>query len=390
MPLTLRVAGVHGPVAGVQVSRQNGSTWDRLAATDEEGVARLSLDPTTLPLLLLFEARSGYWPKVIRAAVTNGEAEIRLVPLPRAGPRGWWHTVLGGVAGARWAGRGIRVGILDTGAGPHPCLTHVESAGAWVRGNVLRDREAGRDVAQHGTQVAGLVAGREEQPGDYVGVAPAVTAIVGRVFSPREGAGHDDVANAIEALVDEHAVHLLNLSLGGLSPAETERDAVAYAFDQGVVMIAAAGNDRGPIHYPAAYDEVVAVGALGKSGEGSELARAGIYVAPDEPAEPESGLYLAEFSCHGPELGCAAPGVEIISPVPCPGPDGEFTSFTGTSAAGPIACATLAILLAEDPAYAEMEPDRARAEYALRLLRRSCRDLGFSPERQGAGLPTLA
>lgn len=86
-----------------------------------------------------------------------------------------------------------------------------------------------------------------------------------------------------------------------------------------------------------------------------------------------------------------APGVDIISTVPSTGERNcEFTAMSGTSMSAPIACGALAILLAADTDYLRMEPDRDRADHALEVLRRSCRDLGFSEERQGAGLPTLS
>ncbi|HSL83052.1 MAG TPA: S8 family serine peptidase, partial [Thermoanaerobaculia bacterium] len=145
---------------------------------------------------------------------------------------------------------------------------------------------------------------------------------------------------------------------------------------------------NGPAEFPAAYEEVVAVSALGKLGEGSELARAEAYVARGEPFDEREGFYPADFSCHGPEVTCIAPGVDIISTVPSStGDPCEFAPISGTSMATPIASGALAILLARDRLYLEMGPTRKRAEYAIEVLLRSCRDLGFSKDRQGAGLP---
>lgn len=390
MPLTIRVLGGGLPIAGVRVSRQAGRVWEYVGRTDPEGFARWRVDPSILPLRLLFEAPSGFWPRNVSFREAEGEATVELTPLPRRGPTGWWHACLGPSAGTRVAGDGIRVGILDTGVGPNPCLEHVVHAGAWFDGQYASGQEATRDVAWHGTQVAGLVAARGREPDDYVGIAPGVTAIAGRVFSPDSGSmGSDDVANAIEALIGEHDVHLINLSLGGADRSDVEEEAIADALDRGVLVFSASGNHGGSVWYPAAYRDVVAVSALGKRDEGSELARSGTYVAENEPFDDSSGLYAADFSGHGEEVGCAAPGVEVITTVPCLESVTEFAPMTGTSAASPVACAALAIRLAADSAHGKMQPVRERAEYALEVLRASCRDLGFSRERQGAGLPTV-
>jgi subtilisin len=239
--------------------------------------------------------------------------------------------------------------------------------------------------------VTGLVAARACTEGDYVGIAPGVVVIVARVFSETTGrAGHDDVANAIEALVRDHGVHLINLSFGGANPVPVEHEAILDALDSGTVVLAASGNENGPVQFPAAYEEVIAVGALGRLGEGSELARSGTYVADGEPFDASGGLYPADFSCHGPEVTCIAPGVDIISTVPSSASDAcEFAAMTGTSMATPIACAALAMQLAQDREYLRMNPTRERADYALGKLLGACRDLGFPEARQGAGLPVV-
>lgn len=130
------------------------------------------------------------------------------------------------------------------------------------------------------------------------------------------------------------------------------------------------------------------MGALGKTGEGGEFARAGQYVA-DGKVNGE-GYYIAEFSASGATLGCVAPGIDVISTVPSSSTGASpLAGMCGTSMATPIACGALATRLARDPVYMRMEPTRARATRARKVLLRSCRDLGFDKARQGCGLPSV-
>jgi subtilisin family serine protease len=102
----------------------------------------------------------------------------------------------------------------------------------------------------------------------------------------------------------------------------------------------------------------------------------------------QEGLYLANFSCFGSEITCAAPGVGIISTVPA-GDElaAPYASMCGTSMASPAACAAVAVLLSQDPDYPRMPRDETRAEMARNILRRNCRDIGLDPHYQGSGVP---
>jgi subtilisin len=390
--LRIRVVAEERPVPGVRIYRQLPGGWEAVGATDRDGVQTWKVDPAIFPLTLVLKPASGYWDRYVRFEHADLEAAVSLEPLAWTGPLGWWHACMGPAAGRDGAGAGIRVGVVDTGFGPSDCLDHVTGVGAWIDGVSLPGTEAARDVSNHGTHVTGLLAARPCSRTTYAGMAPAVSAFVVRVFSDASWAGADDIASAIEQLVEEHEVHLINLSVGDSGESsEDERATIRYAFDHGALVVAAAGNDGGAIHYPAAYAEPVAVGAVGRTGEGSAFAREGGYRTDRAPAVSDEGLYAAEFSSHGPGLSCVAPGVDLISTVPA-SPDEKgspLAGMCGTSQAAPVACGALAILLARDPEYMSMEPSRLRSEKARRILVQSCRDLGFEPDRQGVGLPTV-
>ncbi|TIU03552.1 MAG: peptidase S8/S53 subtilisin kexin sedolisin, partial [Mesorhizobium sp.] len=99
------------------------------------------------------------------------------------------------------------------------------------------------------------------------GVAPGVTLRSYRVF-PHKGGGatNYDIMNAIDRAVQD-GCHVVNLSLGGGAEDEAVRAAIGSALDNGVLVVAAAGNDgRKPVSYPAALPFCVAVSAAGWTG----------------------------------------------------------------------------------------------------------------------------
>jgi len=118
------------------------------------------------------------------------------------------------------------------------------------------------DDNSHGTHVAGTVAQSTNNGNGVAGVAFNCSLMPVKVLD-RNGSGtYENVAAGI-IWATNHGAKVINLSLGGSFPSETLKNAVAYAFNNGVTVIAAAGNDgRDTVSYPAAYDDyVIAVGA---------------------------------------------------------------------------------------------------------------------------------
>jgi serine protease len=137
----------------------------------------------------------------------------------------------------------------------------------------------------HGTHVAGTVA---QSTNNSIGVAGIAfnTCLMPVKVLDRKGRGtYASVAEGIRWAVD-HGAKVINLSLGGPEDSETLKDSVKYAYENGVTVIAAAGNDNSStLSYPAAYDDyVIAVGAT----------------QYDET--------LAPYSNYGPSLDLVAPG----------------------------------------------------------------------------------
>lgn len=187
-------------------------------------------------------------------------------------------------------GTGARVLILDTGIDrDHPAVRpNLEAAKDFVG-----DEQAGyayKDTVGHGTHVAGTIAGVLDKSG-FSGVAPAAHILAGRVCA-EDGCSNVSIAEGINWGV-EQKVDVISMSLGGMWISLAERLAVKSAFDAGITIVAASGNDGGnSVSYPAALPEAIAVGAV------------------------DSDMKRADFSQYGPELAVVAPGVNVMSSVP--------------------------------------------------------------------------
>jgi subtilisin family serine protease len=221
-------------------------------------------------------------------------------------------------------GEGVLVGILDSGIQAHlqfdeVYTVHIDLVGGGVAG----------PGAAHGTSVASIITGSE-------GIAPDAELFVVRVLDDAGLGNSYHVAQGIVQAVDL-GVKVINMSLGLYQDAPLLRQAVAYAHERGVLMVAAAGNDgydRMP--YPAAYPEVLAVTAVDASGQ------------------------QARFPNQSKEIDFAAPGVGILTAQE----DEGTVLFSGTSAAAPFVSGTLASLISGTDAL----PPKQAVELLERLL----------------------
>ncbi|MCJ7795778.1 MAG: S8 family serine peptidase, partial [Thermoleophilia bacterium] len=246
--------------------------------------------------------------------------------LPKIG----WDQVFGTVSPTGSA----TVAVLDTGVD----ASHADLAGQVLAGTSLLDSSDGRnDPNGHGTAMAGIIAANVHDHLGTAGVAQRVRILPVTVLDER-GLGTDqDAAQGIAWAVDQGA-DVINVSLGGEWPSEAMKAAVQYARDKGVVVVAAVGND-GPgvaVRYPAAYPDVIAVGAVDRSGAHLEL------------------------SNTGPEVDIVAPGASILAPdLPYKGiPALDYRTFAGTSFSTAHVAGVAALLLSFAPGLAPAEVQR--------------------------------
>ncbi|RMB08308.1 S8 family serine peptidase, partial [Haloplanus aerogenes] len=258
-------------------------------------------------------------------------------------------------------GDGAHVAIIDTGIdSDHPDLddnlgsgkAYVEAGmnadGSSCSGNGNTYHEPWDDDNDHGTHCAGTAAGVDNSEG-VVGVAPGVTLHAVKALGC-DGMGYlSDIAAGVEYTANQ-GWDVASMSLGSSSDYSTLKDACQYAADQGVLVVAAAGND-GPcsdcVSYPAKYSSVVAVSATDSSDD------------------------LASFSSTGPEIDIAAPGSSIRSTIP-----GGYAYYSGTSMACPHVSGVGGLLMANGYTGSE-----ARA-----ALQNNTEDIGLSGSDSGSGL----
>lgn len=215
-------------------------------------------------------------------------------------------------------GAGVKVAVLDTGVyKDHLDLKAniVDCKDATKRG--IRNGCADRDG--HGTHVAGTIVANGGSDGrGILGVAPDAKLMAIKVCGPG-GCWADDIAAGIKYAADNSA-NIISMSLGGDTQNSLIKDAIDYAVNKGVLVVAAAGNDGpadGSIDYPGANVKVIAVGAIDST-----------EAVPDWSSR---GVNDGDYSIEEKEVEFGTPGVNVESTYN----DGCYAVMQGTSMATP-------------------------------------------------------
>ena len=267
-------------------------------------------------------------------------------------------------------GDGVSIAILDTGIdAQHETLEEnlgegwatddaactTDCGGGPFGGNDIDEcLEEWDDDNDHGSHCAGTAAAADNGVG-VLGVAPDATLHAVKVLDCEGGGSFSDIAAGIEWSADQgHEVQ--SMSLGADSDSDVVSDAIEYAVERNVVLVAAAGNDgecSDCVGFPARHEEVIAVSATDENDD------------------------LAGFSSTGPEVELAAPGVGVLSTVP----RDDYTEFDGTSMACPHVSGAAATVIADGTT----DREAVRAE-----LKEAADDIGLDDNEQGAGRLNVA
>ena len=226
-----------------------------------------------------------------------------------------------------WAistGNPIGVAVIDTGIDyTHPDLA-ANYAGGYDFFNLDDDP---MDDHGHGTHVSGTIAaamgnltGDPATPEGVVGVAPHARIYAYKVCGADGTCNDFAIEQAIARAIADGA-KVINMSMGATDVAQSLNDAVQDAWNAGLVIVAAAGNDglENELFYPAAFGNVISVAAF----------------------DEDHGR--ASFSNFGSWVDISAPGNVIMSTYPMaacdpstvPGDAGCYTWLSGTSMASP-------------------------------------------------------
>ncbi len=272
-----------------------------------------------------------------------------------------WHLPRVGAESA-WSyscGQGVTVAVIDTGVacfdhGPFSKGTDLSGTRCVKGHDFVNNRDEAADDNGHGTHVAGTIAQTTNNGHGVAGLAHCARLMPVKVLS---GGGYGtvaDVASGIRFAADNGA-QVINMSLGGRIKSKILEDAVNHALRKGVIIVAAAGNSRRSVEWPAAYPGVFAISATDQKDN------------------------LAWFSSRGPEVAIAAPGVDVVQQTVCNGGKDKcevFGRFSGTSMASPHVAGAAALLVGAGVTDA----DSLRATLAATAIAKN------DPNQFGAGI----
>ncbi|HMW35639.1 MAG TPA: S8 family serine peptidase, partial [bacterium] len=196
------------------------------------------------------------------------------------------------------------------------------------------------DENGHGTSVAGIAAATGNNHIGVIGMAFGCRVMNLRAGGKSGFLEEDDVARAIVYAADNGA-QIINCSFGDREYGPLLRDAIRYASDRNIVIVASAGNSSSSaLHYPSSFDDVIGVSATAKDD------------------------FFAGFSNYGTRIDVAAPGVDILTTATNHG----YRFFSGTSASAPLVSGLAALMLSLD---STLSRDDVRA-----TLQQSAEDIG--------------
>ena len=207
--------------------------------------------------------------------VTDSDKKTEIVP--------WNISCISKDVGTnRYKGKNIKVAVIDSGIDPHDELLTCD----WIDFTEKSETEYNpTDNSGHGTNIAGVIAARENGIG-VVGIANNADLYSIKTLDKENKASVSKVIKAIEWCIDNE-IDVINMSFGMEYYSKALEEVVKCAADRGIIMVAASGNNVESVNYPAAFDDVISVGAI------------------------DNELKSADFSLNNEKVDLVAPGVDV-------------------------------------------------------------------------------
>ncbi|MGD6793213.1 cell wall-binding repeat-containing protein [Metabacillus indicus] len=234
------------------------------------------------------------------------------------------------------------IAVADTG---------VDHTLADLSGQVLTDKgynfigknTDAMDDHGHGTHVSGIIAAKADNDYSMAGINAHTKILPVKVLDAAGSGDTEGIAFGIRYAVDQGA-QVINLSLGG-SYSRVIESSLKYAYDNGVTVVAASGNDgMEELSYPASSKYVISVGGTNRID------------------------LVSDYSNYGKGLDLVAPGTDIPSLMP----DGNVTNMTGTSMATPHVAAVAGLLLSHKQ---DLTPEEIE-----KILTKTAQDVAFDEQ----------
>ncbi|SES88416.1 S-layer homology domain-containing protein [Oceanobacillus limi] len=219
----------------------------------------------------------------------------------------------------------ITVAVIDTGIqADHPDLN-----GKILPGYDFYNNDSDpEDDNGHGTFISGIIAANINETG-MAGMTKQAKVLPIKVGNYSGEMLSSNIIEGIYYAIDQ-GVDVINMSYGGLSRNFLEEAALEEAYNQGIVLVAASGNDGNTqLMYPASYPNVISVGAMQQIS-----------------TNYNPNLARADFSNYGTTLDVGAPGTEILSTLM-----GGYAKGQGTSFAAPMVSGLAVMLKAKHPQW---------------------------------------
>lgn len=360
------------PLQGVYVVAFTNFEEERGASgyTNSKGVVSLKLDTPTIERLYVYPDHSywGFFRKNIRRsdALNITLQDINLTS----------NDIISSIynqAQFENLRTPVRIGVIDTGIGPHRDITVLGGAN-FIPGEDDADHKDNGDG--HGTHVAGIIGA----DGQIKGLAAGAELYSYRVFPKGGDASNFHIMKAIDR-ARMHQCDIINLSLGSEEMDEAIISSIRDAYSEGILCFAANGNDgRAPVNFPAAYSLTIAVSAMGQKGT---FPRGTVQTSMvKSPFGTDKKNFIAGFSNVGPETDLIAPGVGVISTYP----NDLYAVMDGTSMACPAAVGMAARLLSTRADILQMPRNQQRADEMLKFLSVKTSIMGFGANFEGKGM----